>query len=41
MNLNNCGIDNKKLNTCGMKNNNKNLLKCPNIPTTANVIPEK
>ena len=41
INLNNCGTDNKKLKICGMKNKSKNLLKCPKIPTTANVMPEK
>lgn len=40
-NLNNCGTEYTKLTTCGIKNSNIVLLKCPRIATTANVIPEK
>lgn len=38
---NNCGTENRKLKTCGMKNNKVVLLKWPKMPTTAKVMPEK
>lgn len=39
--LNSCGDEYKKLKTCGIKKRSVVLLKCPKMPTTANVIPEK
>lgn len=38
---NNCGSDKMKLIHCGIKNSINVLLKCPNIPATAKVIPAK
>mmetsp|Transcript_3991 Transcript_3991/g.9009 ORF Transcript_3991/g.9009 Transcript_3991/m.9009 type:complete len:142 (-) Transcript_3991:1032-1457(-) len=40
-NLNNCGVDQRKLIICGMKNSSRVLEKWPKIPTTANVMPAK
>jgi hypothetical protein len=40
-NLNNWGVEYKKLMICGMKKSSNVLLKCPRIPTTANVMPAK
>lgn len=36
-----CGMEYRKLNTCGMKNSRSVLLKWPRMPTTANVIPAR